>query len=212
MCDAGATLRMLCNTLGYRGKRTGGLQTGFNDLRDTPGADLRSDVVVHLVCVHFSDCEEVHQGSILVRGEKEALTRQPALGGRERHIVRCQAREPNSFVQVLHRSSASLLDSGCSLLSDLLIHGKPGLHVFGEVVLVREDNTKRRSIFDSLTCPLGLMRLIEPQSLSIIHGAGGCNSPSLGALHPPECTPCPYTNTRTVGVHTTSRACGQQSA
>lgn len=30
------------------------------DLRDTPGADLRGDVVVHLVCVHLSDCEEVH--------------------------------------------------------------------------------------------------------------------------------------------------------
>lgn len=103
-----------------------------------------------------------------MRDEKEALTRQPALGGRERHIVRCQAREPNSFVQVLHRSSASLLDSGCSLLSDLLIHGKPGLHVSGEVVLVREDNTKRRSIFDSLTRPLGLMRLIGPQSLRVL--------------------------------------------
>jgi len=101
--------------------------------------------------------------------------------------MRRQTREPSSLVQVLHCSGASSLDPGCSLLSDLLIHGKSSLRVIGEAVLIREDDTERRSIFDSLTCPLGLMWLIGPQSLRalFIKRVGGCNSPSLGAQRHP---------------------------
>jgi hypothetical protein len=95
---------------------------------------------------------------------REALTRQLALGRRERHVTRRQARESNSLIYVLPGAGTSLLYSGCSPLSDLLIHGKSDLHVICEPVFIREDDAKCRSIFDSLTRSLGLMRLIMSQS------------------------------------------------
>lgn len=132
-------------------------------------ANLSSDVVVHFVRVDFVDCKEGgYRDSTSVHGEKGALTCQPVLGSRERHIMGRRVREPNSLVQVLPGTGASLLDLGCSLLSDLLIHGKSDLHVIGELVLIREDDAECRSIFNSLTRPLGLMRLIISQGLKVL--------------------------------------------
>ena len=134
----------------------------FNGLRGTLSADLSSDMVVHFVRVHFIDCKGRYcSDSTPVHSEREVLTRQLALGSCEGRIMRRQGREPNSFVQALPGSSTRLLNPGCSPLSDFLIHGKSDLHVVCEPVLIREDYTECRSIFDSLTRPLGLMRLIR---------------------------------------------------
>ena len=65
-------------------------------------------------------------------------------------------------------AGASLLHPGGSLLSDLLIHSKSGLRVVGEAIVIGKDDTECRSIFDSLACPLGLMRLIRLQGLRVL--------------------------------------------
>ena len=128
--------------------------------------------------------------------------------------MRRQAREPNSFVQILRSPETSLLDPGGSHFPDLLVHSKAGFHVVGEAVLIGEDDAECCGIFDGLTRPLRLMRLIGPQSIRtlFVEWMSERNSPALDAQHHPKYMPFPCTNPRMVGGRTTSRACGRWSA
>lgn len=134
--------------------------------------------------------------------ERAPPTSQLALSGRERRIMRRRAREPDTLVQVLRRSCTRLLDSGGSLLPEFLVQNNANLYVIGETILVRENDAGCSSIFDSQAGSLGLMRLIRL----------GYRSPSSCVHRHREGTPCPNTNTRTVGGHTTPRAYGHRSS
>ena len=82
--------------------------------------------------------------------------------------MRCQAREPDSLIQVLRGPNTSLLDPGSSPLSDPFVDSKASFHVVGEPVLIREDDAERCSIFDGLARPLSLMRLIGSRSIRML--------------------------------------------
>ena len=81
-----------------------------------------------------------------------------------------QAREPDSFIQILRGPKTGLLDPGGSPLPDLLVHGKASFHAVGEAVLVREDDAECCGIFDGLTRSLRLVRLIGSEYQSVIRG------------------------------------------
>lgn len=65
--------------------------------------------------------------------------------------MRRQAREPDSFIQILRGPKTGLLDPCGSPLPDLLVHNKAGFHVVGEAVLTGEDDAECCGIFDGLT-------------------------------------------------------------
>ena len=98
-----------------------------------------------------------------------------------------QAVKSDSLLHGLPGYCTGLLNPRGSSLPDLLVHGKPGLHVVCEAVLIGENDAESGGVFNGLTGSLGLMRLPVLQGLRkpTRERVGGFNSPSLGAQRHP---------------------------
>src|ERR1700761_4766832 len=84
-------------------------------------------------------------------------TGQLALFGCKFGLGGSQAGETDPLIQILRRFDRMNLNSGCARLPDRLVQLQPRRDVVGEVVLVGEDDSKRRSVFNGYASTLRLV-------------------------------------------------------